>query len=98
MKHLLSSEDDLSLVLKHAIANGAINVQREYGQGGKSWSLIELTGTVCLVHGLTFKRGGFLEKNVDYLRESAASPDAQPLEQLHQTGRAPCRKRVSQYV
>src|SRR3546814_5429151 len=30
MKHLLSSEDDLSLVLKHAIANGAINVQREY--------------------------------------------------------------------
>src|SRR3546814_20962387 len=40
MKHLLSSEDDLSLVLQHAIANGAINVQREYGQGGTSLSLI----------------------------------------------------------
>ena len=69
MKQLLSSEDDLSLVLKHAIANGAINVQREYPQGGKLWSLIELTGTICLVHGLTFKRGGFLERNLEYLRE-----------------------------
>ena len=72
MKWLLSSKDELCIVLKHAIANGAVNVRREYGQGGKSWSLIELTGTVCLVHGLTFKRGGFLEKNLEYLREVAA--------------------------
>ena len=76
MKRLLSSEDEdereLRMVLKHAIANGAIKVRREYNQGGKCWSLIGLTGSGCLVHGLTFKRGGFLEKNLEYLREAAA--------------------------
>jgi len=69
MQQLLSDEDDLALLLKHALANGAIVVTRNYGQGGKSWCLIELSGTVCIAHGLTLKRGGFLEKRLSYLRE-----------------------------
>ena len=69
MKKLLAQESELALVLKHALANGAITVRRDYGQGGKSWCLIELSGIVCLAHGLTFKRGGFLEKRVSCLNE-----------------------------
>ena len=65
----LSLEDELGAVLKHAIANGAITIERNYGQGGKLWALIELTGTVSLVYGLTFNRGGFLPKKTDYLRQ-----------------------------
>ena len=65
----LSFDDELGSVLKYAIANGAITIERNYGQGGKRWALIELTGTVGLVHGLTFNRGGFLPKKTDYLRQ-----------------------------
>ncbi|MEP4258024.1 MAG: hypothetical protein ABJ375_01840 [Rhizobiaceae bacterium] len=67
---LLEKESELAVVLKHALANGAISVRRDYGQGGKDWCLIELSGTVCLAHGLTFKRGGFLEKRISYLEEA----------------------------
>lgn len=66
---LLESEDQVALILKYAMAYGAINVQRNYGQGGKLWCLLELSGIACLAHGLTFKRGGFLEKRVSYLKE-----------------------------
>ncbi len=69
MKDLLKAEEELAVILKHALANGAIGVRRDYGQGGKLWTLIELSGPVCLVYGLTFNRGGFLEKRVAYLRE-----------------------------
>ncbi|CAK0770658.1 hypothetical protein WCLP8_450005 [uncultured Gammaproteobacteria bacterium] len=65
----LSFADELGTVLKHAIANGAITIERNYGQGGKLWALIELTGIVCLVYGLTFNRGGFLPKKMEYLRQ-----------------------------
>lgn len=69
MSTLLEMESKTAVVLKHALANGAISVRRNYGQGGKDWCLIELSGTVCLAHGLTFKRGHFLEKRVSYLEE-----------------------------
>lgn len=65
---LLATSDELSLILKYAVAYGAIEVTRDYGQGGKSWCLIELSGIVCLAHGLTLRRGGFLERDLDYLR------------------------------
>lgn len=65
----LSFDDELGSILKYAIANGAITIERNYGQGGKLWALIELTGTVGLVYGLTFNRGGFLPQKIDYLRK-----------------------------
>jgi len=64
----LSFDEELGAVLKHAIANGAITIERNYGQGSKLWALIEVTGTVGLVYGLTFNRGGFLPQKIDYLR------------------------------
>jgi hypothetical protein len=66
---LLVSNDELALVLKYAVAHGAIEVTRDYGQGGKIWCLIELSGVACLAHGLTLRRGGFLERDLDYLRK-----------------------------
>jgi hypothetical protein len=65
---LLASPDELALLLKYAVAHGAIDVVRNYGQGSKTWCLIELSGVPCLAHGLTLKRGGFLERNVAYLK------------------------------
>lgn len=72
MSDLLTSDDELANVLKYAHAYGVVNVQRDYGQGGKKWALIELGGAVCLAHGLTFRRGGFLERRVDDLRKAVA--------------------------
>ncbi len=72
----LTFDDELGSILKHAIANGAITIERSYGQGGKLWALIELSGTVGLVYGLTFNRGGFLPKKVDYLRQVTGLTDA----------------------
>ncbi len=72
----LSQDDDLASVLKYAIANGAITIERNYGQGSKLWALIEVTGTVALVYGLTFNRGGFLPQKLDSLRRASGLIDA----------------------
>lgn len=64
MKNLLGGESEPALVLKYAIAYGAIVAIRNYGQGGKIWCLLELSGPVCLAYGLTLNRGGFLERSV----------------------------------
>ena len=67
LRALLESENELSLILKYAVSYGALAAARGYGQGGKDWCLLELTGPVCLRFGLTLKRGGFIESNTDYL-------------------------------
>lgn len=72
----LSQDDELASVLKYAIANGAITIERNYGQGSKLWALIELTGTVGLVYGLTFNKGGFLPQKLDYLRDVSGMSNA----------------------
>lgn len=72
IERLVQSDEELALVLKFAIAHKAVEIQRDYGQGGKKWCLIELSGIVCLANGLTLKRGGFLEKDLTYVRERAA--------------------------
>lgn len=66
---LLRREDETALVLKYAQAYGAIVAVRGYGQGGKSWCLLELAGPVCLAYGLTLRRGGFLERRSEQLVE-----------------------------
>ncbi len=62
-------DNEVLMVLKQAVAHGAINIERDYGQGGKHWCLIELTGTVSLAKGLTMIRGGFVKKKVAFLED-----------------------------
>lgn len=64
MIDLLAGTSELAFALKYAIAYSAIIAVRNYGQGGKLWCLLELSGPVCLKYGLTLKRGGFLERRV----------------------------------
>ncbi|WP_236736261.1 hypothetical protein [Agrobacterium tumefaciens] len=68
IKSLLASNDELALVLKYAIAYGAMSAVRDYGQGGKMWCLLELSGPVCIKYGLGFDRGNFLERKVSDLQ------------------------------
>ncbi|MEO1603385.1 MAG: hypothetical protein AAFU49_23585, partial [Pseudomonadota bacterium] len=69
---MFTSDDPILLVLKHAVASGAVTIERDYGQGGKLWCLIELTGTVALAFGLTFVRGGFIPTKESFFREALA--------------------------
>jgi hypothetical protein len=58
---LADSNSELAKVLQFAVAYNAILVVPRYECKNKEWCLLELGGPVCLVHGLTFNRGGFLE-------------------------------------
>ena len=69
-------DSEVLMVLKQAVAHGAINIERNYGQGGKHWCLIELTGTVSLAKGLTMIRGGFVKEKVAFLEDAIGQTHA----------------------
>lgn len=75
IKTLLAGKGELALVLKYAIAYGAMSAVRDYGQGNKVWCLLELSGPVCIKYGLGFDRGNFLERKVEDLQALIAEPN-----------------------
>jgi len=62
-----SMHPELAKVLKFGVAYNAISLKPRYSTKNKEWCLIELTGPVLMMYGLTMNRGGFLERRVSDL-------------------------------
>lgn len=52
---------ELARILKYAVAYNALSLKRYQVTKDRSWCLIELSGILCVHHGLTLKRGGFVD-------------------------------------
>jgi len=58
---------DLARVLQFGVAYNGFTLVPNYRTKGKQWCLIELGGVLLIHHGLTLRRGGFLERRADDL-------------------------------
>jgi hypothetical protein len=58
---------DLARVLQFGVAYNSFMLVPNHGTKKRLWCLIELGGVLLLHHGLTLRRGGFLERRTDDL-------------------------------
>ena len=63
---------ELAQVLQFGVAYNALVLVPNHRTKGRRWCLIELGGVLRLRHGLTLRRGGFLERGVRDLRQLLA--------------------------
>lgn len=70
---IVTSQPDLARALQFGVAYNVLTLVPNYGTKRKHWCLIELGGAMLIKTGLTFQRGGFVEKKLshllDYVRE-----------------------------
>ena len=57
----------LARTLQLGVAYNAFVLVRNHRTKGRLWCLVELGGVLLLLHGLTLKRGGFVESCTDHL-------------------------------
>lgn len=68
------SHQGLAHVLQFGVAYNAVTIVPHYPCKGKEWCLIELGGMVVLKHGLTLRRGGFVESTAQELSGMLEEP------------------------
>lgn len=62
-KNIPRSHPRLADVLKYGVGYNAIQLKQDHGTKHTNWCLVELGGVAILSHGLSFRRGNFLERS-----------------------------------